>query len=334
MKGCEHPFVTVIVPTYNRRALLRECLASLLSQTYAEDCYEIIIVDDGSTDGTDDLVDCMAHGSSPELRYFRQSNRGPAAARNLGMKTARGEIIAFTDDDCIASPTWLENGTRPFGAGDIAAVQGQTLPTEPMRVRFFPPRFAYVVQVTEETWPYPTCNMFYRTQAILDVGGFNEQYRAAAEDADLAWRIKDRGMKIVFSDDVLVHHAVSYYTLAARLAFVKRSQFEPLLFREHPHLRKHLLFGFVHGKEILHVPFFILAIIAGVLSLLRGAGLVATAILAVIWFALYLWSNVFVDSNLRDFPLRIALCPAKLLLHIPKFFYRLLGSIRYRSLVI
>lgn len=334
MKGCEHPFVTVIVPTYNRKGLLRECLASLLSQTYAEDCYEIIIVDDGSTDGTKGLVDRVAHGSSPELRYFRQSNRGPGAARNLGIKNARGEIIAFTDDDCIASPTWLQNGIRPFGAGQIAAVQGQTLPAEQVRLRFFPPRFSYTVQVTGETWPYPTCNMFYRRQAILDVDGFNERYRTAAEDADLAWRIKEKGMKIVFSGDVLVHHAVSYYTLAARLTFMKRCQFEPLLFREHPRLRKHLLFGFVLGKEIVHVPFFILAVVVGVLSAARGAGLAAAAILAAIWIALYLWSNVFVDGNFGHFPLRIALCPAKLLLHIPKFFYRLLGSIRYRSLVI
>lgn len=335
MKGCEHPFVTVIVPTYNRKGLLRECLASLLAQTYAEDCYEIIIVDDGSTDGTEDLVDCMAHGSSPELRYFRQSNRGPAAARNLGMKNARGEIIAFTDDDCIASATWLQNGIRRFGAGQIAAVQGQTLPTERVRLQILPPRFSYTLQVTDESWTYPTCNMFYRKQAILDVGGFNERYRKAGpEDTDLAWRIREKGMKIVFSSDPLVYHAVHYDTLTDRVRSMKRYQFEPLLFGDHPCLRKNLLLGFVYSKEIIHAPFFGLATVAVFLALLRGVLLPPAAILVLTWIIVYLWSNVLVDRNIRLFPIRIALFPIKILLHSSKFFHRLVGSVKYGRLVI
>lgn len=333
MKGGNHPFVTVIVPTYNRKALLQECLTSLLAQTYPKDCYEIIIVDDGSTDGTEGFVQSMAQSPNPRVSYFNQDNRGPAAARNLALKNAQGEIIACTDDDCIASATWLENGVGCFAEDDIVAVQGRTLPAEPVRLRFLPPRFSHTVEITDETQTYPTCNMFYRKRAILDVGGFNEEY-TMGEDADLAWRLKEKGMEIVFSKEPLVYHAVLYDRLPAKLRFMKRCQSEPLLFREHPHLRKNLLFGFVHAKEVVHIPFFILAILAGLSGALLGAGLLPAAILAVMWTVVYLWSNVLVDQNVRQFPLRIALFPVKLLLHSTKLYYHLLGSIRYRALVI
>jgi hypothetical protein len=146
--------------------------------------------------------------------------------------------------------------------------------------------------------------------------------------------MREKGMKIVFSSEPLVYHAVFYDTLTDRLRSMKRYQFEPLLFRDHPYLRKNLLFGFVYSKEIVHAPFFTLAVVAGLLSALMGASLVLAAILAAIWIAIYLWSNVLVDRNVRQFPLRIALSPIKLLLHSSKFFHRLVGSVKYGSLVI
>jgi glycosyltransferase involved in cell wall biosynthesis len=331
----QKPRVSVVICTYNRHALLTECLTSLFSQTYPKEDYEIIVVDDGSTDGTEGVVRELGQTSKRAPRYLRQENKGPGAGRNLGIKNARGEIIAFTDDDCIASETWIENGVPYFADDDIVGVEGRTLPAEPVRLQVFPPRFSYTLQVTDESWTYPTCNMFYRKRAILDVGGFNEEYRAPGpEDADLAWRMREKGMKIVFSSEPLVYHAVLYYTLADRLRSMKRYQFEPLLFRDHPRLRKNLLLGFVYSKEVVHAPFFVLTVLAGLLGSLLGASLLPAAILAVMWTVVYLWSNVLVDQNVRQFPLRIALFPVKLLLHSTKLYYHLLGSIRYRSLII
>ena len=82
------------------------------------------------------------------------------------------------------------------------------------------------------------------------------------------------------------------------------------------------------------MPFFALAILAGLLAALLGAGLLPGAILALMWLAVYLWSNVFVDRNVRLFPIRTALFPIKLLLHSTKLYYHLLGSIRYKTLII
>jgi cell division protein FtsX len=94
------------------------------------------------------------------------------------------------------------------------------------------------------------------------------------------------------------------------------------------------MFGFIYSKEVVHAPFFFLAALAGLLSAVVGASLLPAAILALIWFAVYLWSNVLVDQNVRQFPLRIALFPIKLLLHSTKLYYHLLGSVRYRTLIV
>ncbi len=328
------PVVSVVICTYNRRELLRECLVSLFDQTYPKDDYEIVVVDDGSTDGTDALLQEMSAKPGPILRYFRHENRGSATARNLGIRDAQGQIIASIDDDCVAVETWIESAVPHFADDCIVGVQGRTLPAEPVRLQFFPPRFSYTLEVTDSVWTHPTCNMFYRKQAILDVGGFNEQFEmTGAEDVDLALRVERVG-KIVFSKDALVYHAVFYDTLAQRLRFMRRYQYEPILFKQHPQLRKNLRFGFVNSKEVVHVPFFALAILGGALGALLGAGLLPVTILALTWFAVYLWSNVLVDQNFRLFPIRTALFPIKLLLHSAKLYYHLLGSIRYRTLLV
>jgi glycosyltransferase involved in cell wall biosynthesis len=327
------PLVSVVICTYNRRALLRHCLTSLFTQTFPKDDYEIIVVDDGSTDGTQTLLQGVAQEAGPALSALRQENKGSAAARNLGISNARGRIIASIDDDCVATECWIENAIPYFADDNIVGVQGQTLPAEPVRLQFFPPRFSYTLEVRDAVWTHPTCNMFYRKQAILDVGGFNETFKICAEDVDLALRLERVG-RIVFSKDALVHHAVYYDTLTERLTFMRRYQYEPILFKEHPGLRKNLLFGFVYSKEVVHAPFFILASLLGLLAFVMNATLVPAAGLAVTWILVYLWSNVLVDRNVKYFPLRIALSPIKLLLHSTKLYYHLLGSIRYRSLIV
>ena len=100
--------ITVVIPTYNRKEILRKCLAALFDQTLPKDDYEIVIVDDGSTDGTGEMVKAVAEDAPCGVRYFQQENRGPAAARNAGIRNAKGQIILFAGDDSIATPILLE----------------------------------------------------------------------------------------------------------------------------------------------------------------------------------------------------------------------------------
>jgi glycosyltransferase involved in cell wall biosynthesis len=100
------PTVSVILPTYNRKDLLRETLETLARQTYPGDRFEVIVVDDGSTDGTEAIA---AETFPFTLRYFRQSNQGDAAARNLGARQSQADILVFLDDDILLEPGYLAN---------------------------------------------------------------------------------------------------------------------------------------------------------------------------------------------------------------------------------
>src|SRR3989338_1972884 len=97
--------ITIIIPTYNRKNMLKKCLHILLTQNYFNEKYEVIVVDDGSRDGTKEVVRAF---NNPQLRYYWQENKGPGAAINAGARIAKGDILAFTEDDCIVSKDWLK----------------------------------------------------------------------------------------------------------------------------------------------------------------------------------------------------------------------------------
>ena len=109
---------SIIVPAYNGGNTIKGCLSAALNQSISRDDYEVIVVDDGSTDGTGDMVKRFP------VRYICQPNRGPASARNHGAREAIGKIILFTDSDCVPAYKWVEEMTKPFEKPDVIAVKG------------------------------------------------------------------------------------------------------------------------------------------------------------------------------------------------------------------
>ena len=116
--------ISVIIPTYNRAGQLKDCLDSLFNQTYKN--FEIIVIDDGSTDCTEDLVRDLQK-EHKNLKYLKQKNKGPAGARNLGIKKARGKIIVFCDDDCTADKEWIKNIAEAYKNTCYNIIGGRTL---------------------------------------------------------------------------------------------------------------------------------------------------------------------------------------------------------------
>jgi glycosyltransferase involved in cell wall biosynthesis len=114
---------SVIVPTYNRKTLLGKCLKSLVNQGYPTCDYEVIVVDDGSVDETEQVVKSAKKGFA-NLRYFRIRHKGQGAARNVGLRNAKGEFIAFTDDDCVVEKEWLKKIEAAFRQNKADAVGG------------------------------------------------------------------------------------------------------------------------------------------------------------------------------------------------------------------
>lgn len=212
-----HMRFSIVVPTYNRVSTLRPCLRSLLAQDYPN--YEIIVVDDGSTDSTPAT---LAQEFPPEfrrLRYLRQKNAGPAVARNRGIQAATGEIVAFTDDDCLAPPDWLTQLASGYtrhsevvGVGGGLSAPPEILATNPYaQYERYIARVIYQVGEIESLGGFEcpaggTANMSYRKSSLEAVHGFDQAFPVAAgEDADLKMRICQQGHRLLYVPVQVVH---------------------------------------------------------------------------------------------------------------------------------
>jgi glycosyltransferase involved in cell wall biosynthesis len=240
------PKISVVLPTYNRLSRLRQVIAALEQQDYSRDAFEVVIISDGSTDGTTAYLDSL---TSPLLvRPLHQPNRGPAAARNAGITTATGEFIVFIDDDVVPAPQLLSEHMREHGrAGREVAVLGPLLTPDgyPMS-----PWVAYEQKMLTKQYDAmirgdwaPTARQFYtgnaslRRSHIVGAGGFDERFRRA-EDVELAYRLADRGIGFVFTMQAEGHH------------FAERS-FQSWLDAAYTYGRNDVIFGRDRGQARL-----------------------------------------------------------------------------------
>lgn len=206
--------VSIVIPTYNRLEQLKRVLAGLEKETYPKDEFEVLVVSDGCTDGTDDYL--RAANASFHLRVFFQTNQGPAAARNLGINRAAGEMVLFIDDDVYPLPALIEEHLRFHAAyGDCAVVIGPMLAPPDARlspwVRWEADRLADQYRdMALGRWA-PTPRQFYTGNSSiarhhLDAcGGFDPTFRRA-EDVELAYRLARGGLKFFFNPRAAVYH--------------------------------------------------------------------------------------------------------------------------------
>lgn len=196
--------ISVIVPTFNGEETITDCLNSFLNQSYKGE-YEVIVVDDGSIDKTGEVVEKYP------VRLLAQRHRGPAAARNLGARNASGDILLFTDDDCVAEKNWIEEMVKPFDNPEIAGVQGRYKTKQ----RSLIARFAqYEIEERYERMAKQKYIDFigsysaaYRRNVFLKEGGFDESFPiASGEDPDLSFRLAAEGHKMVFAPNAVVYH--------------------------------------------------------------------------------------------------------------------------------
>ena len=235
--------VSVVIPTYRRPDLLGRCLEAAAAQDYDARTYEIVVADDGADRATREFVQRFAARSAerggPEVRYIAvRGAHGPAAARNRGWQAARGEIIAFTDDDTIPDPRWLAHGIGAFRP-EIAAVWGHVsmpIPQVPTDYE----RDAKGLEGAE----FVTANCFVRRSALDAVGGFDERFRLAwREDSDLLFMLLARGFEVIGAPDAVVLHPVRPGRWGVSISQQKKAQFDALLYKKHPQLYRRKIFA-------------------------------------------------------------------------------------------
>lgn len=213
------PDLTVVVPTYRRPALLARCLDALSAQALPADRFEVVVVDDGSADTTRDV---LAARSDVVTALVQPRNLGPAAARNRGVDAARSDLVLFVDDDVVATPSLLSThlAAHATAADPAFALLG--------RVDWHPdltvtPFMRWLdrsgLQFGYDTWLQPgavepphaafyTANVSLRRDLLRRVGGFDERFPYPAfEDIDLAFRLGEHGLRLVYDPRAVAHHA-------------------------------------------------------------------------------------------------------------------------------
>jgi glycosyltransferase involved in cell wall biosynthesis len=225
--------ISAIVCTFNRAELAVRCVAALLNQTLPSSDFEIVVVDNGSSDGTKDRLR-GEFGNVPGLRIVDEPRPGLARARNTGWHAAQGEILAFLDDDAVADPDWLESIIRGFETATPrpGIVGGKVLPKWEIPLPYWVPAHV-VVFLTILDWGPDACvipegrsvlgcNMAATQAALAAVGGFNEMLGRRGnkllswEDVELQDAVRAAGYSSWYEPSAVVHHLIPAARLTRR----------------------------------------------------------------------------------------------------------------------
>jgi len=295
-----YPFVSIVVGIRNEEKFIEECIQSLLNLDYPRDSYEIIIVDGMSTDKTRDIV------QKYPVKLLLNERKNVAAARNLGVKNARGELTAFTDGDCKVDPQWLKTLVREMQAApdDAVCFGGPNLifDTDPV--------FGRVVGYAQETFlgsggsaqsknstkkhyvsSLPNCNAMYKKIAIQEVGGFDERF-VVGQDGDLNYRINKKGNRFLYIPEaqVLHHRRGTFKSFSVRM--FKYGVWMAELFKKHGEFVR--WYAFLPSIAILFAVVLLIACIKYSIS-----GLLLLALMAV-YFILVTITSIQVTYKMRS----------------------------------
>ncbi|MEM3769703.1 MAG: glycosyltransferase [Candidatus Bathyarchaeia archaeon] len=225
MSTMRYPFVSVIVCTLNRKEFLRRCLNELLNVNYPESQYKIIVVDGGSVDGTENMV----KNEFPSVKYVVEKRSGVSYARNKGLEIARGEVIAFTDDDCIVTKDWLYNLVISFDSPEIGAVGGPVRFTRkiPRKLLVKAALGGYDLGERRQFVGYlVTSNIAVKRKVFRKIR-FDENLGRKGdmlfdnEDIDFCERILRMGYKLVYNPKAIVYHNINPERIKVKYILVR-----------------------------------------------------------------------------------------------------------------
>lgn len=203
------PLISVVIPTHARAPELKKCLTALTRVDYPRECFEVLVVDDGSPMPLNEVV--TPFWPRIAVRLLRQHCSGPGAARNTGVAAARGEFIAFTADDCTPAPDWLRRLAERFVESPECAVGGRivnALPQNPfsastdLMIRYL---YDYYNRPTHEARFFTPNNLAFPARQLRGLGGFEPSF-PTGEDRELCDRWRSAGYGMVYAPEVVVAH--------------------------------------------------------------------------------------------------------------------------------
>lgn len=209
--SAELPSFSVVVPTYERPAQLAACLHSLAQLDYPRERFEVLIVDDASESAPRELIESF--GGALDVKLIEQAkNAGPAAARNLGARSACGEFLAFTDDDCEPEREWLRAFASRFAEAPARIVGGRTVnaldsnPYSETSQLIIDVVYAHFNRDSEDARFFASNNFAVHAESFLEAGGFDETFRTS-EDREICARWRSRGLCMTYEPRAVVRHS-------------------------------------------------------------------------------------------------------------------------------
>lgn len=241
-------FISIIIPVKNGEKTIKKCLDSLKNLNYTN--YEIIVIDDNSSDKTQEIL-----GLYEGIQTMKTSGVGPASCRNLGIKQAKGDYLAFTDADCIVHPDWLKELLKGFDESNVVGVGGdQQSPDDESEFGKIVQEFLKIVGFVAdyiktkskmiETKHNPSCNVMYKKEIFDKVEGFLEGLWPG-EDVELDYRIKQKEYKLKYNPEAIVYH-YRPNNLSAFCRMMKNYGWAQGFL-----VRRYGLFRFIHYEPIL-----------------------------------------------------------------------------------
>lgn len=265
-----HPRLSIIIPVYNAEKTIELCLNSLINQNYDKESYEIICVNDGSTDGTLDILNGYRERSN--IRIFSQENSGPAKARNVGAREAVGEVILFTDSDCELDKEWISEMVRPFEDSSVNGVQG----AYKTRQNGIIPIYEQIN--IENSYKYfkthsrldtiGTYSAAYPRKLFIELGGFNENYKiACGEDFEFSYKLARKGYKSVFNEKAVCYHHHPDKLLRYMIVKYQRGFWRTLMYKNNKDkIAKDTYTPLWDKLQLLSVVLFLVSLLMGLLN--------------------------------------------------------------------
>ena len=250
--------ISVVIPAYNAENTIGRTISALLATGMSAD--SIIVVDDGSNDGTAEVV-----RQYPAVKYIHQKNAGPASARNTGWRASVTEFVAFTDSDCVPCPGWAESLMAGFNSPEGANTGAVTGSYDIANGDLLLPKLIHgEIKERHESYGqfirfFGSYNVALKREVLEKTGGFDESYRrASGEDNDLSYRVQKQGFKIAFAPDALVGH---YHTVSLKKYLKEQythGYWRIKLYKAHPDMRGGD--DYTRKKDIIEPPLAILSL--------------------------------------------------------------------------
>lgn len=319
--------ISVVIPTYKRPQLLLKCLTALITQVFYKGYFEIVVVSDGPDEETKEIVMLLAGEGTPFIHYHAlHEKKGPAAARNAGWRMAKGELIAFTDDDCIPDPGWLNSLWECYlkeGQQEIA-FSGKTV----VPVSTPPTDYELNISLLEQC-EFITANCACTKKALRTVDGFDERFtRAWREDSDLQFKFIEQGIPLYRAEEAVVTHPVRKAKWGVSLAEQSKTVFNALLYKKYPRLYKQK----VQAHAPWHYYLIVFSFLAFMISLSSAVTFVSASSFS-IWAIGTVWfTRKRLKNTSHTFCHISEMAATSLLIPFLSIYWRIYGAFKFKVL--